>query len=479
MRIARLTAVAGLAAAAAALGARAYEVNAWPAAVLEEDDSGRVLSWSGAGPLLFSDPAPRPDAGTFSGLRPFLVEMDSGGVERTDILYPLFYHRRYKDATQWSFFQLVNGLEPNPAAAPAQASPERQLDVWPFYFSFEGPDPSDTYHALLPVYGTVKRRMGFESISWTAFPLYVRAERKGTETTYVLFPFVRSKQGQEHGFGVWPLFGVTDGPGVAHHSFLLWPLFWDNTVLPKPDAPEGSQPTEQLGILPFYTRERSAGHLSENFLWPFFGHTEETAPARYSETRYFWPCLVQGRGEARLVERWGPFYTHSESLGVASTWVMWPLWHRTQWADGDIAVEKTQFFYFLYSSLDQASESRPGLQPAYKRHIWPILSVWDNGAGSRQVQFPSPLEVFFPDNPDMRATWSPLFSVYRYERRPDGEARSSLLWNAVTWRSGASGSLEEFHLGPLLGMQRGAGGPRWSLLGFDFGAKRGIVENRK
>jgi hypothetical protein len=476
MRIAWPTALACLAAAAAASGAGAAEVNAWPAAVFEEDDSGRTLSWSGAGPFLFSEPAPQPDAGTFSGLRPFWVEMDSGGVERTDILYPLFYTRRYGDVTKWSFFHLVNGEDPGAGAAGLAGSPERHLDVWPFYFSLESPDPSESYHALLPLYGTVRQRLGFKRISWVAFPIYAQTERKGSETTYFAWPIVRSVQGSEHGFEVWPLFGATSGPGGSRHAFFAWPLFWDNTIAPGPDAPGGGKPSTQLGILPFYTRETAPGSVSENFLWPFFGYTEATAPARYSERRYFWPFLVQGRGDARLVERWGPFYTHSQSMGVASTWVMWPLWHRTRWADGDIGQQKTQFFYFLYSSLDQTSESRPGLQPAYKRHIWPLVSIWDNGAGSRQVQFPSPLEVFFPDNPDMRATWSPFFSLYRYDRRPDGGARSSMLWNAVTWRRGASGGLEEFHLGPLLGMCRDARGPRWSLLGFDFGPNRNMVE---
>src|ERR1019366_9038409 len=190
----------------------------------------------------------------------------------------------------------------------------------------------------------------------------------------------------------------------------------------------------------------------------------------------FCPFLVQGRGDDKLVERWGPVYTHSEAMGAASTWVAWPLWHRSTWVDGDTAQAKTQFFYFLYWSLDQTSVSRPALAPAYKRHFWPLLSIWDNGAGSRQVEFPSVFEIFFPSNPDIRQTWTPLFSLYRYDPRPTGESPSSILWNAVTWRHDASGGLEEFHLGPLLGMQRRAEGGRWSILGFDFGPKRDKVE---
>jgi hypothetical protein len=99
------------------------------------------------------------------------------------------------------------------------------------------------------------------------------------------------------------------------------------------------------------------------------------------------------------------------------------------------------------------------------------LSIWDNGAGSRQVQFLSPFEVFFPDNSDVREAWSPLFTVYKYSHSPSGEERNSILWDAVTWRRDGSGNLEEFHLGPFLAIHHGAGGSSGRILGFDFGTK--------
>ena len=69
----------------------------------------------------------------------------------------------------------------------------------------------------------------------------------------------------------------------------------------------------------------------------------------------------------------------------------------------------------------------------------------------------------------MRETWAPLFSLYRYDRRPTGESRSEVLWKALTWRRDADEALTEFHLGPLLGMTRKPAGRRWTILGFDFG----------
>ena len=471
MTLARLTAFVGLTAAAAVLRGNAYELNAWPAFVLQKDASGNTASWEGAGPLLFSEPAPAPEKGTIEGLRPFYVKGKGGDYEKTDILYPLFYFRRYPEATKWSILQLINGDGSDPDATPTSQPVVRRFDVWPFYFSRETGSPVDSYHALLPVYGTIKYRLGFQRLSWVLFPLYVDAFKRNTDVTYTPFPFVKTFRGDENGFEIWPLFGSTRGPGQASHSYYLWPLIWDNKIDPGPDAPDGTAPGTQVGVLPLYTRETAPGMISENYLWPFFGYTERTSPYRYSEKRYFWPFLVQGRGDDRVLERWAPFYTYSNTKGSDSRWVVWPFWHRLTWADSDIAQSKTQFFYFVYWSLDQRSLSRPALAHAYKRHYWPLLSVWDNGAGTRQLQFLSPLEVFFPDNPDMRETWSPLFSVYRYDHRPSGEAHSSVLWNAVTWRRSASGGLSEFHLGPIIGMRRGPAGESWSILGFDFGAK--------
>ena len=187
--------------------------------------------------------------------------------------------------------------------------------------------------------------------------------------------------------------------------------------------------------------------------------------------RWFWPFWVRGKGEDIEVARWGPFYTHSSGKGTESTWVLWPLWHHKTWDYGPVREARTQFFYFVYWYGEQTSAARPSAPPAYKRHVWPLVSVWDNGRGGRQVQVPSPIEVFFPDNPDMRDTWAPLVSVYRYDRRPTGETRHSLLWDAVTWRRDAAAGLAEFHLGPVFGMLRTPAGARWSILGFDFGAK--------
>jgi hypothetical protein len=471
MTFARFTALLGLAAVVTAFRAEAYELNVWPIYVAQKDSNGQTLSWEAAGPFLFSAPTPGPDAGTATGLRPIYGKITGGGSVRTDILYPLFFYRRYPESYKWSILSLINGEGVDSSVSRAGGPTDKHFDIWPLYFSHETKDPVDTYHGLLPVGGNIKYRLGFDRLSWVLFPLYVQTYKKGTTSTYTPWPVVRVVRGREHGFELWPVFGITNGPGVAHHSFFVWPLIWDNVLEPKPDAPAGTAPGTEVGFLPFFTRETAPGMVDQNIVWPFFGYTERTSPYHYSETRYFWPFFVQGRGDDRLVDRWGPFYTHSNIKGSDSKWVMWPLWHQKRWIDGDIAQTKTQFFYFVYWCLYEKDANRPKVAPAYKRHIWPLVSIWDNGAGSRQLQFPSPIEVFFPANPDIREMWTPLFSLYRYDHEPTGETRNSLLWSAVTWRRNRTEGLVEFHVGPLLGMRKVPSGEAWTFLGFDFGGK--------
>ncbi|HEY1793011.1 MAG TPA: hypothetical protein VGG34_08830 [Opitutaceae bacterium] len=475
MTIGRYLRTASLAAVAAACTARGYEVNAWPFLVQEKDEAGKTVSWTGAGPFLFSGPTAAPEAGTAEGLRPFYERVTGAGAVHYDVLYPIFYDRRYGDHYKWSVYSLINGYGIDASETRAGGPKDRHFDVWPFYFSHETDTPIDTYTGLFPIAGSIKFRLGFSKIDWFLFPLYAQSRKSGITSTYTPWPFVRTVTGAAKGFGLWPVFGTTRGPGAERHTFAFWPLIWDNTLDPSLAATSNATPSHEVGFLPFYTRETGPGLLNENWLWPFFGRTERSIPNHFSERRYFWPFLVQGRGDDKLVQRWGPFYTHSLDKGLDSKWVLWPFWHRRQWVDADLRQTKTQFFYFLYWSLDQESVSRPWLAHAYKRHIWPLASIWDNGAGSREVEAPSPLEVFFPENRDMRVSWTPLFSLYTHQRRPTGETRTSILWNAVTWRRNGPAGLVELHVGPLLGMRRSGAGDSWSILGVDFGAKSGDI----
>jgi hypothetical protein len=384
----------------------------------------------------------------------------------------LFIYRRYGDDYRWSLFSLANRTGRRDGAPPPVHPEERTTEIWPFYFQRETGDPSTSYLGLFPVAGNARGHLSYDSINWVLFPIYVRTSRGGATTDFTPWPIVRTTTGSQHGFAVWPLFGRLERPGAWTRSYFLWPLTWNNTIQPAEGKPPGTAPRRQVGVLPFYTSDRGPDGVDENFLWPFFGSTDRVAPTRYRETRYLWPFLVKGRGDDRTVDRVGPFYTHSVRKGVEKTWILWPFWRRIALTDSGLIQEKTQFFYFVGWNLEERSATRPAAPSARKTFIWPLCSDWDNGAGRRQFQFPSLLDVFFPDNQEVRESWTPLVTLLRREDAPDGASRTSILWNAVTWEKKPAEGRTCVHAGPVFSSETGPGGRRVAVGGGLVGLKR-------
>lgn len=488
MNLLRTTALLGLLTLCAAARADG-EVNLWPVRVDQTNDAGQVTSWQAAGPLIFRKPGS--EGATITGVRPFVARWHeaSGQLRETNVLYPVFTYRTDGETYRWSILQLIN-RSGDRAGSKAKQLPALQyetFDLWPFWFSRDTHDAAGSYRALFPIAGTIKSRFGYDRLNWVIWPLYLRSEKKGAVSTSAPWPILKVTRGTEQGFALWPLFGRLQKPGAFDRQFYLWPLGWNNTVQPKDDAPAGTPARREVGFLPFYTRETAPGLINENYLWPFFGYTDRTEPKRYHETRYFWPFLVRGRGEEQTVDRFGPFYTHCVKKGTDKKWVLWPFFRKKEWSDAGIDQKQRQVLYFLYWSLAQRSATNPHAAPAQKSHLWPVYSAWDNGAGKRQFQFPSPLEVFFPDNERVRTSWSPLFSLYRYDQRAPGTERHEALWGLVSWRR--EPEHREFHLGPLFSVneragekrvalgngliawQRSSGTTPWRVFWFDFPSK--------
>jgi len=455
-----------LAALLAPLALRAAERNAWPfwvdivesdpaadAAALDASPGARQLS---LGPLY--EKRHEPDGREWEAWRPLLLHTGQGTNKSTYFLYPFFTWQKDADSRSFSFFQLVNTRRDG---ATATAPGERRFDVWPFYFSRETGDPATSYHAFFPVAGTIKQRFGKDRLTWYGFPFYFNTDKAGMEITSAPWPFLRVIKGAGHrGFEFWPFFGSREHPGDYHKQFWLWPLgYKQETNLSAP------QPDVRIGALPFYARAGGPGYVSEDYLWPFFGYTHRTAPGKYDETRYFWPFLVQGRGGESFVNRWAPIYTHSVVKGYDKTWYLWPLVRHASWQESGVAQEKNQILFFLYWSLEQRSLRNPAAAPASKKHLWPLVSSWDNGAGRRQIQLFCPLDVFFPNSEPVRQLYTPLFALYRYDQRAPGDVRQSFLWNLVSWRR--SPTEKEFHLGPF-GWRRGPDAPRGRFFLFAF-----------
>jgi len=132
-------------------------------------------------------------------------------------------------------------------------------------------------------------------------------------------------------------------------------------------------------------------------------------------------------------------------------------------------MRKTQFLYILYWNLTQEWAGMTDGPRATKTHIWPISSYWNNGAGDIQLQLLSPLEPIFPYNRAVRSLYSPLFAVYRYERKGDDFARANALFNFFTYRREADTTQTDF--GPLVGWGKSGNSSHFEVfkgfLGYD------------
>ena len=199
--------------------AAAEERNHWPVRVAQQDVAGHVISWESAGPLIFKKPGP--DSGTVSGVRPFFVRNEdvNGMTTVATVLYPLFIYRADSDTYQWTFFNLINKGGPKHGVSVYRADQTEAFDLWIFWFSRQTGSPETSYRALFPIGGTIKSRFGFDELSWVIWPLYVRSESKGAITTSTPWPFIKTTQGAEQGFALWPLFGWRDKPERFHKTF--------------------------------------------------------------------------------------------------------------------------------------------------------------------------------------------------------------------------------------------------------------------
>lgn len=463
--------------AAANLRDSEQEHNRWPISVHQTDSVARGVSgWSGAGPLLFRKPGANEAGDTAQGFRPFWVQLNQadGRFRAGYFLYPIFSYSVDENTYKWSVFELVRRWDRRAeAAAPSSEYSQRgEFEIFPLWFSRQTGDPALSYRALFPIHGTIKNKLFFERLSWTLFPLYVQSEKRGAVTTFVPWPVVRITRGAAHGWGIWPLFNYVERPGVSRLETYLWPLGYRSVRQPHPDDPPGTPPKREIGFLPFYARSTGPGYINEDFGWPFFGYTHRTSPLRYDEHRYFWPFLVQGRGEQRYLNRWAPFYTHSIVKGGEKRWFMWPVLRYANWTERDVARERTQLLFFVYWHEVQKRAGATHSPQARLTHVWPLLSRWSNGAGKAQWQFPSPLEVFFPGNEPVRHAWSPLFALARHDQRAPGETRTSVLWDAITYERFAEGRRREFHLGPVLSVARAPGEERVAIGNGLFGFTR-------
>jgi hypothetical protein len=434
-------------------GLPAGELNFWPAYVRQEGSAaGRPDHAGSLGPLLSRTDR---DATRILSLRPLWTSFYHGdsGSSSHHLVYPV---ANWAERSQIDSGHVLNLLQYRRDSG----RDETFLQLFPFVFSKRTPRIEDSYFALWPLGGTLKNRFWRDRISFAAWPLYVRTVKEDQVRTHFPYPFLRVQHGpRSSGFGVWPVYGHFQREQDYSHTWALWPLFYHYR-----DKLDQEQPYARFGALPFYHRETAPGLRSETFAWPFFGYTREAAPRPlYSENRYFWPLLVQGRGEERHVNRWMPLFTHERKRTYEKRWYLWPLLKTETFHPPGPERRRASLLYFIYRDERQllaASQAR-------LTFIWPLIGYWHDGHDRTQLQVLDPLSVFFPSNQKVKENWTPLFALYRFDAR-GGNSRHSLLWDLLVWEKDPAGA-DAFYLGPLFEWEQDS---HWQVLKGLFGVQR-------
>ncbi len=433
----------------------AGEWNAWPLTVrMQADDAGRPIQTDFLGPI---GSLREFDSHEVFSIRPLYTRFE--GEQRATqwhVLYPLFNYYEHERGHFWHSFNLIRG-------GSSRDGDVRDFDLFPFVFYRNSTEPDDSYLAVWPIGGTLKNRLFRDRIDFAAWPLFVRSQRGDEVRHHTPYPFIQRLSGPEsRGFALWPIYGQFERDDHYRRTWLLWPFLYHYE-----DRLDQEVPYVRSGFWPIYTQETAEGLESATFGWPFFGYTREYDPRpTYSEARLLWPFWIQGRGEKRHVNRVLPFFAHETSPGFQKNWYLWPLLRVESEEFANMTTRTDSFLFFLYRGKTHEMEERT----ARSNSLWPLYGYWHDGEASRQFQLIDPFTVFFSSNEVVRENWSPLFAVYRFDRRGESR-RHSLLWNLLVYQSD-EGEMERFQLGPLFDYRSADDESRWQILGGLFGIRK-------
>ena len=454
-------------------------LNLWPIKVLhpEPNGTGREL-W--LGPIGEEN---RSATETWTALRPLFLRREFHEpyipvTESESWLYPLFQRKKSDTHSEWNIFHLIRSRKVTGRPLESFETDlvrhySKSFEVFPFWFDHQASNPDESYFGILPLYGELKNRLFYDRISWLMFPLWVKFDDNGEITRSVIWPVFKHREGAgSSGFGVWPVYGHFKNEGHYDNRYALWPFMyhqrkWDGEELKL----------EKLGVLPFYSKESrpETGYLSENYLWPFFGHTHSDQPS-YDELRLLWPIYIRGRGDYRTIDQFAPFYSHSVKAGNESLWLMWPIFNLKEWQSGALDIWRLKILYFLYWDMRQTEAGNPDNKIAQKSHLWPLYSYWEQGESITQFQLLSPLEPLFPHNEEVRRLYSPLFAIFRYSRSGEDHRELDFLFSLVHYERNEA--KRRFHIGPLYGHENRPGYSRWSILMGLFGRETAGDQSR-
>lgn len=377
-------------------------------------------------------------------LRPlFYRSVDAEGNSETDVLYPLFGHKRDKDSSRFHFLHLIDYDFGEDDDFREDESGSRNRSYF-FPFLFYGEEEQGRYMAFFPFGGTLYNWFGRDRITFALFPLYSRTERGTRRVDNVLWPFFARISGEdEAGYKFWPIYGQSSKEGVYRKKFFLWPIFFSESKKLDTDNPE-----EVRAAWPFYVSRESPEKSFNAVLWPFFYKLEDRVKG-YEQWNTPWPLVRVTRGENYHGVKVLPFFADETMDAKRQRWYLWPIYKIEEMETELISRRRDRVLFFLYSDT---RESKWETGDSMRRiHLWPLFGYQQKNGVSHFHLF-SLIEPFFPGNESIERLWAPLWRVYQQKWDQQGNRVTSLLWN-LFW-SERQGDRLAWELFPLVAFQK-------------------------
>jgi hypothetical protein len=239
-----------------------------------------------------------------------------------------------------------------------------------------------------------------------------------------------------HGWQFWPFYGnehkvvtsVTNNWGdvetIPGHDeyFVLWPIHFRATGGIGTDKPEKLRTD-----LPFFSWYRSPARDSTSVLWPFFNWIDDREK-KYREKEMPWPFVVIAHGEGKTALRIFPFFQNAHNATFKDNFYLWPVYKYNSIYSPPLDRRRTRVLMFLFQ--DTVEKNTETGKDEQRLDLWPFFTYNRDLEGNTRLQILALLETFVPASPGIARNWSPLWSVWRYEKNPTTDANSeSFLWN--------------------------------------------------
>jgi hypothetical protein len=357
-----------------------------------------------------------------------------------DFAYPIMTYDRYGEEFRWQLLQLISL-----SGGQTQAEvPSKRFTIFPLYFQQRSPDKERNYTALVPLYGHLQHRLFRDEIFFVLFPLYSQTRKRDVITDNYLYPIFHLRHGDSlKGWQFWPLVGSehkgittrTNGFGevetVGGHDkfFALWPIYFNQLTGIGTDNPQ-----KTLAVLPMFSVQRSPERDSTAVIWPLFNVVDDRKK-KYREWQTPWPLIIFARGEGKTTSRVFPLFSDARNDSLESIFFLWPIYKYKRMHTTILDRERTRILFFLYS--DTVQKNLETGEARRRVDFWPFFTHKRDYNGNSRLQIFAPLEPILPASESIERNYSPLWSVWRYEKNPTTrETSQSFLWNLYRRESG-------------------------------------------